>query len=374
MTPPNQRKKEINEAFMKACEATQDGTVKKELKIKICILHRYPSDQIKTTNAAFPYLLQEGVEVKTFKTFNRLNDKAKLLKSIWWIFYAPFLVIGRGYDVIYCDDSFPFYPALVKLVCPKSKVVIRLGDLHLLYYCSGWIYKFLHFFEKIEWRMVDRILAISGSMADLITTELNIPVEVVYDPVDPKDFPPSYQTHYPKRVMFHGLLTRNKNVDVLLEAAIRLPDIDFWIVGDGPDRARLEQKAPSNVRFLGWVSYESIHLYIDECDIGVALRSDNPGNELVVTSPFLQYSVMGKPCIVTRRKVFGDYLWQFSTVKELVGDIELLLIFPEEGERTKKYVLENHEASKIAQQIWDILCEDDIMKHCLVFTTSKPKE
>lgn len=324
---------------------------------RIAMLHRYPKDQIKQTNAAFPYLCREGVDVLTFRVFNRLNDKLKFLKSLAWILYAPWLVAGRYYDVIYCDDSFPFYPALVKLMCPRSKVVIRLGDLHLMYYTSGLLYNILHRIEVWTWRKVDKIITISKVMAQYVMKEMDQPwkVWVVRDPVDPADFPSNVQVAEKKIVMFHGLLTRNKNVEILIEAADYLPDIDFYIVGDGPEKKHLEQLSGSNVYFTGWKPFNVMCDYIATCRVGVALRSNNPGNEYVVTSPFLQYSVMGKPCLVTRRKVFEDYEWQFSTVTELVGKIRILLNRPEEGEISRQYVLKHHDARKVADKIWSLL-------------------
>lgn len=322
---------------------------------KVALLHRYPADQIPQTNAAYTYL-KDRVDTLTYKDFDRLSDKKKFFKSLLWIFYAPLLVIGKGYDVIYCDDSFPFYPALVKLVCPKSKVVIRLGDFHLMYYTSGWVYRALHFFEVLTWRVVDIIIAISPYMVPVIATETEKLVVSIRDSVDPLNFLPA-NTLKPEGqvVMFHGLLTRNKNVDILLEAARRLPNVWFRIVGDGPDKKRLEDLAPYNVYFVGWKPFNWMASQINRCSIGVALRSDNPGNEYVVTSPFLQYGMMGKPCIVSRRRVFGDYQWQFRTVEDLVVQIVALLSRPEEGEKLKKFVMEHHDARKIAEEIWSLL-------------------
>lgn len=318
-------------------------------KKKIALLHRHPKDRIKETNAAFPYLETKGIDVLTFKSFPRTGGLTKHIKSFFWIFYAPLLVIGKGYDVIYADDSYPFYPFLVKLVSPFSKVVIRLGDLHLMYYFSGWVYEFLHFFEKITWCFVDRIIVISEAMKEYVGV-----ADVVLDPVDPKDFEIN---QYEKlgSIMFHGLLTKNKNVDLMIEAAKRMPYLIFTIVGDGPDKKRLESIAPQNVIFTGWVPFGRMKDLIGMCFVGVALRSENPGNEYVVTSPFLQYGVMGKPCLVTRRKVFGDYPWQFSTVDEMVEKLKYLLGAPEEGEKLREYILENHDAKKIACEIMDIL-------------------
>ncbi len=324
---------------------------------KIALLHRYPKDRIKETNAAFPYLEAKGIDVLTFKTFDRTGKWGKFFKSLAWIFYAPLLVWGKGYDVIYCDDSYPFYPALVKLVSPRSKVVIRIGDFHLMYlFCKsnelGWWevdYNTLHWLEKKCWDMVDEIIPISDHMEDYIRRG-----RTILDPVDPKDFPMSGCKNH-GTVMFHGLLTKNKNVDIMLEAARCLPMVSFVVIGDGPDKRRLQSIAPHNVYFKGWVPFKSICRYIETCAVGVALRSDNPGNEYVVTSPFLQYGIMGKPCLVTRRKVFGDYEWQFSTVEEMVWKIQILLVAKEEGEKLREYVLKNHHAERIAGEIWGIL-------------------
>ncbi len=52
-------------------------------------------------------------------------------------------------------------------------------------------------------------------------------------------------------VLFVGRLTAEKGGDTLLDAAIRLPDIPFTLVGDGPEAARLRRRAPVNVRFAG---------------------------------------------------------------------------------------------------------------------------
>lgn len=325
-----------------------------QTKKKIALLHRHPASMIKETNAAFPYLKEKGIDVLTFKTFPRTSKWKKFFKSILWIFYAPFLVIGKGYDVIYCDDSYPFYPILIRLFSPKSRIVLRLGDLHLMYYTSGIMYKILHLIEIIGWKLSDEIICISQAMNDYVGKECGKDVWTVLDPVDPSDFPIRKTNH--GTVMFHGVITKNKNIDVLLKAAEKLPKINFIILGTGPDKERLEKIAPHNVFFKGWIPFKNVYKYISTCAIGVALRSDNPGNEYVVTSPFLQYGIMAKPCLVTRRKVFGDYEWQFLGADEMVEKLEKLFMRPtEEGEKLREYILENHDAKKISEEIWTIL-------------------
>ena len=320
-----------------------------QISKKIALLHRYPEDRIKETNAAFPYLKAKGVDVLTFKRFNRLSESAKFFKSLLWVVYAPCLVFGKNYDVIYCDDSFPIYPLLVKMVSPKSKVIIRIGDFHLMYYTSGLLYSLLHFFERLTWRAVDQILVISEPMKEFIGMDK---VKVILDPVEIKPL----VSHSYGSVMFHGLLVKNKNVDVLLEAAKRMPETMFIIIGDGPDKKRLEKIAPNNVAFKGWIHFDRINHFLGTCAIGVALRSKNRGNDYVVTSPFLQYGVLGKPCVVTKRKVFGSYPYQFSNANELETHLRELLKAPAEaGRQLRDFIVENHSADKIAGEIWSQL-------------------
>lgn len=53
-------------------------------------------------------------------------------------------------------------------------------------------------------------------------------------------------------VLFVGRLAKQKGLDYLIEAAEKLPEIEFKLVGTGEEYERLKNKAPKNVKFLGW--------------------------------------------------------------------------------------------------------------------------
>ena len=63
--------------------------------------------------------------------------------------------------------------------------------------------------------------------------------------------------------VFAGRLSPEKGVDVLIEAAGRLPGVTVEVLGDGPARAELEvlatRVAPGRVRFHGRLGKESVH-------------------------------------------------------------------------------------------------------------------
>lgn len=323
------------------------------MRNKLVILHRHPRSEIKQTNAAFPFLEKLiDFDLVCFPKFKRTGKYKWLLSSLWLV-YSPLALIGRGHKVVYCDDSLPIYPLLIKLLFPWKKVIIRLGDFHSMYHLDGWKFKLVHWLEILTWKVVDDIFAISETMAAYVSEKSGRIIEVILDPVDINHFipmPPIIKDM--PVIMFHGTLTENKGLDRLLLAACELKDYRFVIVGDGPDKERLEFIAPNNVAFPGWVKHEDMPKMISHCDVGVAMREDTLGNEFVVTSPYVQYSSCDKPCVVSRREVFNDYPLQFTNEDELVKCIELALRYPNMTLSYRDDVVKNHDAKVIGEQIW----------------------
>lgn len=97
-------------------------------------------------------------------------------------------------------------------------------------------------------------------------------------------------SEYDAIILFVGRLAREKNIPNLLKAAAivveRFPRALFLIVGDGPERKKLEHLAKKlniaeNVVFVGAVEHERLPAYYKACDIFV-LPSDHEGRALVL--------------------------------------------------------------------------------------------
>ena len=96
---------------------------------------------------------------------------------------------------------------------------------------------------------VDRYVAISHYVAGRIHRYYNREATVVYPPVDTDFFHPDGSD--PERfALVVSALVPYKRLDVAIEAC-RLAGVKLTIVGDGPDRQRLERTANGNVTFLG---------------------------------------------------------------------------------------------------------------------------
>lgn len=72
------------------------------------------------------------------------------------------------------------------------------------------------------------------------------------------------------RVAFSGRITTVKGVATVLEVAERLPEVDFEILGDGDDRARLAAQAPPNVAFRGFLPFAQWKAHVrDHVDVAL---------------------------------------------------------------------------------------------------------
>jgi len=71
-----------------------------------------------------------------------------------------------------------------------------------------------------------------------------------------------------ERVLFAGRLAPEKNLALVVEAARRLPDMEFLIAGDGPLRTWLQEQCRSlpNLTQVGWVKRARILALMDSVD------------------------------------------------------------------------------------------------------------
>jgi glycosyltransferase involved in cell wall biosynthesis len=103
---------------------------------------------------------------------------------------------------------------------------------------------------------VDRYVANSAFVAGRIGRYYNREASVVHPPVDTRFFTPDGSRPEPYFLVVSALVPY-KRIDVAIRAAGRL-GVPLKIVGTGPDRARLERGASSNVSFLGALSAEEL--------------------------------------------------------------------------------------------------------------------
>ena len=162
---------------------------------------------------------------------------------------------------------------------------------------------------------VHRFVANSAHVAARIGRYYNRVATIVYPPVNTVFFHPalvSPGSHF----LIVSALVPYKRIDLAIAACERL-GAPLRIVGDGPDRRRLEARAPRNVEFLGRVSDEAVR---DEYRRALAVLM--PGEEDFGIVP-LEAQACGRPVVALAR---GGAL---ETVID--GDTGVLFSEPEAG-------------------------------------------
>jgi glycosyltransferase involved in cell wall biosynthesis len=119
----------------------------------------------------------------------------------------------------------------------------------------------------------------------------------------------------PEYVLFIGRLVPVKGAEFFIAAAGRCPDQSFVIVGDGPERARLEHAASGmrNVRFAGMVSYNEVSGYLARAKVLVI-----PSLQEGQSNAAMEAMVRGIPVIASR----------VGGLPALVGDGETGFLVP----------------------------------------------
>lgn len=139
-----------------------------------------------------------------------------------------------------------------------------------------------------------RYLAISQYVARRIALYYNRRSTIVHPPVETEFYTPGPANGGPPAFLVVSALVPYKRVELAIAAA-RRAGVRLTIVGDGPERPKLEPLAGDDVRFLGWRSNEEIReLY--RSSIATIL----PGEEDFGIVP-IEAQACGRPAVAVGR-------------------------------------------------------------------------
>ncbi len=104
---------------------------------------------------------------------------------------------------------------------------------------------------------VDRFITLSHFVAARIGRYYNRTATIVYPPVDTVFYHPDAAATPASHFLIVSALVPYKRIELAIEAC-RRAGASLRIVGDGPDRSRLERLAGADVTFLGWLTDEEV--------------------------------------------------------------------------------------------------------------------
>ena len=111
--------------------------------------------------------------------------------------------------------------------------------------------------DKAAASRVDEFAAISQGIAKRIRSAYQREARVIYPPVDVERFRPHPDRPRGDYFVTLSRLVAHKRIDLIVQAFSRL-ELPLKIIGEGPERKRLQRRAGDNIEFLGFQPDESV--------------------------------------------------------------------------------------------------------------------
>ena len=303
-------------------------------KIQTSFLQKIPL--AKSRHRIFPLLMPMAIEKFNLSNYDVvLSDSASFAKGV--------ITKPETLHICYChtppryawDDSHKYIKeftmsSLVKFFVPFFMNYIRLWD------------------REASFR-VDKFICNSKFVARRIKKYYKRQAEVIYPPVDTKKFTPHFlKGERLEYFLMVGRLLAYKRFGIAIEAFNKLK-IPLKIIGNGPERKKLEKIAQKNIEFLGEVSEKELNRYYQNCQALIFPQEEDFG---IVA---LEAMACGRPVIAYRG---GGAL-------ESIKEEETGIFFDEQTPRDLIKTVKNFQPKKFNPQ--------KIRNHALKFDKEKFK-
>ncbi len=216
----------------------------------------------------------------------------------------------------YAWDQMHIYLKKSKL----SKFGLQIPIRYMLYKLREW-----DFYSS---QRLDHIIANSNFTSKRIKKYWGLESDVINPPVDTKRF--KYNKSRGDYYMSVNRLVPNKRIDLLIKAFNKL-NLPLIIIGDGPERIKLEKIANSNIKFLRKITDDEVENYLSSCkafvyagieDFGIA-----PVEAMASGAPVIAYGKGGILDTVNclnqenQEKVQNGLLFKKQTSEDIIDTI-----------------------------------------------------
>lgn len=215
------------------------------------------------------------------------EGKRSIKEAILFSLRIPKL-LKEKFDILDCDQM-PYFPIISSWFVSKIKGKKLIVTWHE-YWGKYW-FEYLgikgvigYLIEKIARLFSTNIICVS----ELTKKRLGKNVHLIPNGIDLKAIQKARPIKEKFDILFVGRLIKEKNVEILLKHAKKYK---VGIIGDGPDRERLEKLAPKKFKFLGNVS--NVYSYMKSSKVFV-MPSKREGFGIVV----IEALAAGTPVVV----------------------------------------------------------------------------
>jgi glycosyltransferase involved in cell wall biosynthesis len=298
------------------------------------------------SSKAIPTRLARNAVIHTLPfSVDRGDDRDKKFKTLLWLICLPWLGIRcrlMGVRAVYIDETLPLAAFLANIFY-GPKVAITVADFFPEIYWGKSLLlrplvRLIRTLDFASWRRLPLIFTRAKTTRIFLekngtARERVIPI---YDPCDFDVYHPEDRTAAKAKfgynqghlvLVHHGILHPNKGNDQVLRVLAvtreQYPSLRYLLVGDGPDRGRLETMAhklgvSDIVQFTGWLpSMPEVNTALNAGDIGLVMRTGMQEDDFHMTGALVHNMACGLPILAAR----------LGGVSEVIKEDEAGLLF-----------------------------------------------
>ncbi len=294
---------------------------------------------LRSSNSDAKSYVLNGVTVHTVSLGKKRGSLFRYLFEyvaffVWCFFKVMFLCRQKHYAVVDVNNLPDFL--VFAATCAKwqgAKVVFDMHEITPEFYISKYgikesslVIRLLKVIERLSFTFADHVITINEPIRQLLISRglASEKTSVVMNSVDEalfagvREVPSGNAERKPGSfvMMYHGTLTKLYGLDIAIEAfgkaKAKMPGAEFWILGNGPEKASLENLCErlglsEIVRFVGSVRPEEVGRWLNRCDIGVLPTRTDIFLEYSFSNKLSEYIIMGKGVIVAGLKAIRYY-------------------------------------------------------------------
>ncbi|MBW2610582.1 MAG: glycosyltransferase family 4 protein [Deltaproteobacteria bacterium] len=306
--------------------------VKRGDYVGVIALRRENYDRKETINGVNVYRIQK-------RTLNEKGKFSYLYRIIKFLLKSGFFLAKKSFiekiDLVHVH-SVPDFEVIAALI-PKlkgAKIVLDIHDIVPEFYASKFntnnnslIFKMLILVEKFSIAFSDHVI-ISNHIWHKTLTSRSVKKNKCTTIMNYPDNSIFYRRSLKRRndkfiIIYPGTLSWHQGVDIAVKALAiiknKVPEVEFHIYGEGPDRNDIDAFVKKNrladrVFLNPPLPIDQIAELMANCDLGIVpKRNDSFGGEAFSTKT-LEFMSLGVPIIVSRTKI-DNYYFDESIVK-----------------------------------------------------------
>ena len=210
-------------------------------------------------------------------------------------------------------------------------------------YSNRWLRGFSRFYfniaDNLQFRYGDQILANSDQMVDLAKSLGAKNVEVMGTLLTPRALEPATPLRERvEHILFAGRLAPEKRVQLVVDAARTLPDIQFTIAGEGPLKNDIQEQSASipNLSVLGWIPRQQLLDVMDTADILVLPSTvESFGTVALEAMARQRIALVSRRCGIVDWPNLVEHIWQIDDGESLSDAIRrIAALEPQERQAT----------------------------------------